>query len=76
MLRTCLACSQTDDHPRHEILLQVQPELLVAGMHLDCCAQVRGCESCKAQTEGAAGKTGEAMRQHIIEFNQSQGRAE
>lgn len=73
VLRKCLACGQEDDHPRHGLILQVAPELIVAEMHLDCCAQVRGCESCAAQVAGADGKTGDAMRAHIVNYHAEQG---
>lgn len=68
-IRKCLGCGQEDDHPRHGLILQIAPELLVAEMHLDCCAQIRGCESCAEQTAGAEGKTGDDLRAHIGAFH-------
>lgn len=64
--RLCVGCRQTDDHPRHDEVLQVQPEMVVASWHLDCCALIKGCVSCAEQVEGADGKTGQAMREHVI----------
>lgn len=72
VLRTCLACGQEDNHPHHGVVLQIHPELIVASMHLDCCAQVRNCDSCRAQTAGANGKTGDEMRAHIASFHAAQ----
>lgn len=65
-LRTCVGCKQTDDHPRHDEIIQIQPELQVASWHMDCCALVKGCETCAAQTAGADGLTGDDLRNHII----------
>lgn len=66
LVRTCIGCEKTDDHPRHDILLQLEPELVEVSWHLDCHAIGTGCETCTAQTAGADGKTGDAMRKHII----------
>lgn len=61
--RTCVLCRQTDDHPRHDEILQLAPELVVASFHLDCHALMDPpCESCAAQTAGADGATGDDMR--------------
>lgn len=66
--RTCVGCKKRDDHPRHDDVLQVQPELRIASWHKDCHAIIAGCAQCVAETAGAEGKTGEAMRQHVLEF--------
>lgn len=63
LFRPCNGCGQTDDHPRHHhVTPDDRPDEL---FHLDCHAAL-GCECCAAQVEGAEGKTGEAMRQHIV----------
>jgi hypothetical protein len=62
MQRTCLGCQQTDDHPRHVIALQDGSEV---GWHMDCHATT-GCESCRAQNEGAEQLTGDAFRAHVV----------
>ncbi len=68
-VRTCVGCTQTDTHPRHDVIIQIAPELQVASWHLDCHALVTGCESCIGQTVGSDGKTGEDMRAHIVNQN-------
>lgn len=69
-LRTCVICKQTDDHPRHDEIVQLAPELVVASFHLDCHALLDPpCESCAAQVAGADGVTGDAMRAHIVNVN-------
>lgn len=71
--RLCSRCNQRDDHPHHGVIIQLQPELIVESMHLDCCAEARGCESCAAQVADAVGKTGDAMREHIVAFHAGRG---
>ncbi len=65
-VRTCVGCTQTDTHPRHDVIIQLAPELQVASFHLDCHALIAGCESCAQQVAGSNGVTGEAMRNHIV----------
>lgn len=67
-LRTCVACTAQDDHPRHDVILQLAPEYVEVSWHLDCHA-IAGCESCAAQTAGADGATGDAMRAVIVANN-------
>lgn len=70
MQLTCAICRQADDHPRHDEILQLSPELIVASFHLDCHALLDPpCESCAGQVAGSNGVTGEAMRNHIINQN-------
>lgn len=74
--RVCVICRQTDDHPRHDEILQLTPDLIVASFHLDCHALLDPpCESCAAQVAGSDGVTGAAMRAHIVgaPVNQTQG---
>jgi hypothetical protein len=59
----CLACGQSDDHPKHVVDLDGTH---IARMHMDCCASVRGCEICAPVVKAAKGKTGEALRDHIM----------
>lgn len=67
--RTCIGCTQSDTHPRHDVIVQLAPEYVEVSWHLDCHA-IAGCESCAAQTAGANGATGDAMRAHVIAQNQ------
>lgn len=61
---TCLGCSKTDDHPRHQEML---PDGNMVGYHLDCCAIVRNCESCRAQlADGPEGAQGDELRAYLI----------
>lgn len=63
-VRTCLACGQTDDHPRHVIAL---PDGNDVNYHMDCCQIVKGCEHCAAAREGGEDKKGDELRTHIVE---------
>jgi hypothetical protein len=60
-----IGCGQTDDHPRHVIENPGGEDISV---HIDCHAAA-GCISCKAQAEGAKGKTGADMLAHITGGN-------
>lgn len=62
-IRTCLGCTQTDDHPRHVIDLD---GVNLTNWHPDCHAQITGCENCAVLVKSAGGKTGEALRTHIM----------
>lgn len=59
MDRICIACKQTDDHPRH-----IDGET-GALWHMDCHVLVTGCEVCASQIEGADGAIGDALRLHL-----------
>jgi hypothetical protein len=63
-VRTCLACGQTDDHPRHVVGL---PDGNDVNYHFDCCAIVKGCETCTPTVDSAGGKKGDDLRAHIVE---------
>ena len=69
--RTCIGCTQTDTHPRHDVIVQLAPELVEVSWHLDCHA-IAGCESCAASTAGANGATGDDMRA-VIAANSQEG---
>lgn len=59
-IRFCVACKQADDHPRHEIAGTNGADSMTDGpMHMDCCAEARGCALCAAQLERARVATGE-----------------
>ncbi len=65
-VRTCIGCTQTDDHPRHV-------EATVGGdvnWHLDCHTVATGCPSCTAQLPGVGGvqgiPKGDALREHLL----------
>jgi hypothetical protein len=62
-VRTCLGCSQVDDHPRKVIDLD---GINTAFWHYDCHAQVTGCEYCTALLKDAGGKTGDDLRDHLM----------
>lgn len=62
MLRTCIGCTQTDDHPRHVIAL---PDGSDVGWHMDCHQLATGCETCAAQLADAGGATGDDLRLHL-----------
>jgi hypothetical protein len=63
--RICVGCKQTDDHPRHVEVIDAAGTAVP--WHMDCHALITGCETCTAQTAGADGATGDALRTHIIE---------
>ncbi len=66
-VRTCIGCTQTDDHPRHVVVAGDGTDVT---WHLDCHAIATGCDSCEAQLEGVGGVTGtpkgEALREHLL----------
>lgn len=63
-VRPCLGCGQSDDHPRHQVVLP--PDMTSVYWHMDCHAQVTGCEICKPVVQSAQGKTGDDFRKHIM----------
>lgn len=64
-LTTCLACGQTDDHPKHSVM--VDPAGGWADWHLDCHAQVTGCEDCSRRIAGRPdGATGAQLLEHLL----------
>lgn len=70
-VRPCYGCLVFDDHPRHEIVGaqgQALPGDEVNGpMHMDCCADKRGCVICGRAREGLAPSiVGEAFRTHVL----------
>jgi len=63
LLRTCLACGLTDDHPKH--VVAIPPDMAEVPWHMDCHLSVTGCTVCAQQIEGAHGLTGDDLRKHI-----------
>ncbi|GAA3878061.1 hypothetical protein GCM10022243_48440 [Saccharothrix violaceirubra] len=62
LLRTCIGCAQTDDHPRHVVW---QPGDVEVTWHMDCHVIATGCPVCEGQLAGADGLTGDALRAHL-----------
>lgn len=61
-IRTCIGCTQTDDHPRHTM---VQGDVDVS-WHYDCHAIATGCEICKGVVAGSKGVTGDKLRTYLM----------
>lgn len=64
-VRPCIACGQSDDHPRHEVVIGDGTHTSVF-WHMDCHAQATDCAVCKAQLTGANGATGHELRAHLV----------
>lgn len=63
-VRNCIACGQQDTDPRHVITLPDHTEI---NYHMDCHARANPpCPTCTDQIAGAKGKTGGALREHIV----------
>jgi hypothetical protein len=62
VVRACLGCEQSDDHPKHVMALRDGSD---APWHMDCHAKT-GCESCRAQTANQGDARGEAFRAILI----------
>lgn len=66
MIRNCVGCGQTDDHPRHIVDIGGVDVL----WHHDCHARTTDCEVCAAVTESAGdGVTGDELRAHITQYD-------
>ena len=62
---TCLGCGQTDDHPKHVVVITA--DHVSVAWHMQChAASSAGCDVCTEQTANAAGLTGDALRNHLI----------
>jgi len=61
-IRTCIGCTQSDDHPRHVIASSDGSDV---NWHLDCHRIATGCESCTAQTADVDGVIGDDLRAHL-----------
>lgn len=61
-VRTCIGCTQSDNHPRHVVALSDGSEVT---WHMDCHELATGCEVCRAQITDAMGVIGDALRTHL-----------
>ncbi len=61
-MRTCIGCTQTDDHPRHIVWM---PGDVETTWHMDCHVLATGCDVCERQLADAGGATGDALRAHL-----------
>jgi hypothetical protein len=72
--RPCWGCETFDDHPRHEIAAAagdppLEDNLLNGPMHMDCCADLRGCAICARARSGVGAEViGQAFRDHLLEL--------
>lgn len=65
-LRTCVGCGQTDDHPKHVLVVDGVTHESVA-WHMDCHRlSDAGCLPCADQTAGAEDLKGAELREHIV----------
>jgi hypothetical protein len=62
-IASCLACGQTDDHPKHSVAIT---PVNYVDWHYDCHHAVTGCEICAPIVKSAKGKTGEELRAHLM----------
>lgn len=63
---TCLACNQTDDHPKHRISNKEGPQ---KAFHMDCHALL-GCEICLHQTQNQGDLRGDDFRAQLVEYGE------
>lgn len=64
-MRLCIGCGQTDDHPRHIIVLEGGEKEV--GYHMDCHVAQTGCELCATSLAPIAdGTTGDALRAELV----------
>ena len=62
---TCLGCGQSDDHPKHVLVVTADHESVA--FHMDCHSRMSTpCDVCTEQTANAAGLTGDDLRNHLI----------
>jgi hypothetical protein len=61
LIRVCIGCGQTDDHPRHVVVVGDGSEV---PWHMDCHA-LTGCEVCSSQIANADGAKGDELRLHL-----------
>jgi len=59
--RTCIACTQTDDHPRDV----VDHGAWLVTWHLDCHVIATGCPACKNRLADAESAKGDELRTHL-----------
>lgn len=68
IVRSCVGCGQTDDHPRHVIALR---DGTTMDWHMDCHAN-NGCQSCAHQTRNKGETVGDEFRV-ILETQDQEG---
>lgn len=63
---TCIACGQSDNHPKHRHDPGFGPVVGDLFFHMDCHSRMNpSCEICTTQIAHAAGATGDALRTHL-----------
>lgn len=62
LMRTCIGCTQTDDHPKDI----VDHGTFMVVWHLDCHVITVDCRSCKNRLADAKGAKGETLRAHLV----------
>lgn len=63
LVRPCVGCGQSDNHPRHVI---DTPNVGSVPWHMDCHAALTDCEVCKSQIAGVPpGTIGDELRVHL-----------
>ena len=63
LMRVCVACTQSDDHPRHSMVLGDGAE---SPMHMDCCVMTRNCGVCATQLADAGKVKGDQLREYLV----------
>lgn len=61
-MRTCIACGQTDDGPKHVVAVDPVNDV---NWHFDCHATVTGCEPCVETVKAAKGKKDLDLVEHL-----------
>ena len=62
--RKCIACEQTDDHPRH---VAVAPDGSDIPWHMDCHVLATSCPICMEMLSDAPAKAkGDTLREHLM----------
>lgn len=64
VMQSCLGCGQSDDHPKHQVV--IPPNFDSVFWHMDCHLKITGCDICAPTVLSANGKTGEDFRTHIV----------
>jgi len=72
VMRLCIGCGQTDDHPRH-VIAGSQP------WHMDCHSLSTGCEVCTSQLAACGTSTesdgviGDELRTRLVALTEKEG---
>ncbi len=67
---TCIACGQTDDHPKHRYAAGPASGEFQRCYHLDCHAAM-GCDICRAQTVDQGDLRGDDFRAQLIRYGEA-----